>query len=157
MRPKLSNNFAYAYYITCPFIFPSFDRLNDIWQRAGRTLWSFPLCHFLHSPLSFFLRLRFKYTKKRKLLKNPTKIEEIQQKNFIDRNWTITTCLLRDSNQNYQCLKITSCRWRPPLRMHSFNLPLRFPIARCNISAGIPRISSSILCFSSSSVLDRVV
>ena len=25
-------------------------------------------------------------TKKRELLKNPTKIEEIQQKNFIDRN-----------------------------------------------------------------------
>jgi hypothetical protein len=33
-------------------------------------------------------------------LKNPTKIEEIQQKNCIDRNWTITTCLLRDSNPN---------------------------------------------------------
>ena len=96
-------------------------------------------------------------TKKQELLKNPTKIEEIQQKNFIDRNWTITTCLLRDSNPNYQCLKITSCRWCPPLRMHSFNLPLRFPIARCNISAGIPRISSWILCFNSSSVLGRVV
>ena len=35
-------------------------------------------------------------TKKRELLKNPTKIEEIQEKKFIDRNWTITTCLLRD-------------------------------------------------------------
>jgi len=33
-------------------------------------------------------------TKKRELLKNPTKIEEIQKKKFIDRNWTITTCLL---------------------------------------------------------------
>jgi len=28
------------------------------------------------------------------LLKNPTKIEEIQGKKFIGRNWTITTCLL---------------------------------------------------------------
>ena len=72
--------------------------------------------------------------------RNPTK-------NFVDRNWTITTCVLRDSNPNYQCLKITSCRWRLPLRMHSFNLPLIFPIARCNISAGIPRISSRILLF----------
>ena len=36
--------------------------------------------------------------KKRELLKNPTKIEEIQDNKFIDRNWTITTCLLRDSN-----------------------------------------------------------
>jgi len=33
-------------------------------------------------------------TKLRELLKNPTKIEEIQEKKFIDRNWTITTCLL---------------------------------------------------------------
>jgi hypothetical protein len=32
--------------------------------------------------------------KKRELLKNPTKIEEIQQKNFIDRNLTIRTCHL---------------------------------------------------------------
>ena len=31
-------------------------------------------------------------TKKRELLKNPTKIEEIQEKKIIDRNWTITTC-----------------------------------------------------------------
>ena len=40
-------------------------------------------------------------TKNRDPLKNPTKIEEIQEKKFIDRNWTITTCLLRDSNPNY--------------------------------------------------------
>ena len=55
--------------------------------------------------------------KKRELLKNPTKIEEIQEKKFIDRNWTITTCLLRDSNPNYQCLKITSCGWLCRMRL----------------------------------------
>jgi len=33
-------------------------------------------------------------TKKRELLKNPTKIEDVQEKKIIDRNWTITTCLL---------------------------------------------------------------
>jgi len=33
-------------------------------------------------------------TKKKELLKTPTKIEEIQGKKFIDRNWTIKTCLL---------------------------------------------------------------
>ena len=44
------------------------------------------------------------HKKKRELSKNPTKIEEIQEKKFIDRNWTITTCLLRDSNPKYQCL-----------------------------------------------------
>ena len=32
--------------------------------------------------------------------KNPTKIEEIQEKKFVDWNWTITNCLLRDSNPN---------------------------------------------------------
>jgi len=33
-------------------------------------------------------------TKKRELLKTPTKFEVIQEKKIIDRNWTITTCLL---------------------------------------------------------------
>jgi len=65
-------------------------------------------------------------TKKRELLKNPIKIEEIQEKRIIDRNWTITTCLLRDSNPNYQCLKITSRRWHPPPRMHSFTATKHF-------------------------------
>ena len=64
--------------------------------------------------------------KKRELLKNPTKIEEIQEKKFIDRNWTITTCLLRDSHPNYQCLKITSCRWRRRPHTHSFTATTHF-------------------------------
>ena len=58
-----------------------------------------------------FLNLIQGDTKKRELLKNPTNIEEIQKKKIIDRNWNITTCLLRDSNPDYQCLKITSYRW----------------------------------------------
>jgi len=33
-------------------------------------------------------------TKKREILKNPPKFEEIKGKKIIDRNWTITTCLL---------------------------------------------------------------
>ena len=73
-------------------------------------------------------------TKKRELLKIPTKIEEIQEKKNIDRNWTITTCLLRDSNPNYQCLKITSCRWRPPPRMHSFMATTHFKSSRSFVS-----------------------
>ena len=88
--------------------------------------------------------------KKTGTFEKPNKNWRNSTKHFIDRNWTITTCLLRDSNPNYQCMKITSCRWRHPLRMHSFNLPLRFTIARCNISAGTPRISSWVLCFNSS-------
>jgi hypothetical protein len=49
-------------------------------------------------------------TKKLELLKTPAKIVEIQQQNFIDRNWTITTCLLRDSNPNYQSMIVCSSR-----------------------------------------------
>ena len=65
---------------------------------------------------------------------NPTKIEEIQEKKIIVRNWTITTCLLRDSNPYYQCLKITSCRWRPPPRMHSFTATKHFKSSRSFVS-----------------------
>ena len=72
--------------------------------------------------------------KKRELLKNPTKIEEIQEKKCIDRNWTITTCLLRDRNPNYQCLKITSCRWRLPPRIHSFTATTHFKSSRSFVS-----------------------
>jgi len=38
--------------------------------------------------------------------KTQQKLKKSKKKNFIDRNWTITTCLLRDSNPNYQCLKV---------------------------------------------------
>ena len=71
---------------------------------------------------------------KRELLKTPTKIEETQEKKFIDRNWTITTCLFRDSNPHYQCLKITSCRWRPPPLTHSFTATTHFKSSRSFVS-----------------------
>ena len=88
-------------------------------------LWASTLCHQL---------LVQGDIKKRELLKTPTKIEEIQEKKIIDRNWTITTCLLRDSNPNYQYLKITSCRWRPPPRMHSFTATTHFKSSRSFVS-----------------------
>ena len=72
--------------------------------------------------------------KNRELLKNPTKIEEIQEKIFIDINLTITTCLLRDGNPSYRCLKITSRRWRPPPRMHSFTATTHFKSSRSFVS-----------------------
>ena len=65
------------------------------------------------------------------------KIEEIQEKKFIDRNWTITTCLLRDSNPHCQCLKITSCRWRPPPSMHSFTATTHFKSSRSFVSPSV--------------------
>ena len=61
------------------------------------------------------------------------KFKKSKKKN-IDRNWTITNCLLSDSNPNYQCLKITSCRWRPPPRMHSFTATKRFKSSRSFVS-----------------------
>ena len=76
-------------------------------------------------------------TKKWELLKNPTKIEEIQEKKIIDRNRNITTCLSRDSNPDYQCLKITSCRWPPPPRMHSFTATTHFKSSRSFVSPSV--------------------
>ena len=55
-------------------------------------------------------------------------------KKNIDRNWNIRTCLLRDSNPNYQCLKIMSCRWSPPPRMHSFTATRHFKSSRSFVS-----------------------
>ena len=79
------------------------------------------------------------------------------KKHFIHSNWNLKICHLRNINGIYNFLKITSFRCRPPVRMHSWNLLLRFLIDRCNISAGILWISSWILCFNSSRVLSRVV
>jgi hypothetical protein len=67
-------------------------------------------------------------------LKNTKKIKEKKKKKNIDRNWTITTCLFRDSNPYYQCLKITSCRWRPLPRMHSFTATTHFRSSRSFVS-----------------------
>ena len=70
-------------------------------------------------------------TKKRVLLKNPTKIEEIQKKkNYWQKLNFYNLRILRDSNPDYQCLKITSCRWRPPPLMHSFTANTHFKSSR---------------------------
>ena len=37
-------------------------------------------------------------------------------------------------NPNYQCLKIKSCRWRPPPRMHSFTATTHFKGSRSFVS-----------------------
>ena len=71
-------------------------------------------------------------TKKTGTFEKPNK--NWRNKKKIDRNWTITTCLLRDSNPNYQCLKITSCRWRPPPRMRSFTAITHFKSSRSFVS-----------------------
>jgi len=61
-------------------------------------------------------------TKKRELSKNPTKIEEIQQKKNIDRNWTIITdyYLIHDyQNGEVVCSprslfrSAANCTWQP--------------------------------------------
>ena len=62
--------------------------------------------------------------------KTQQKLKKSKKKKFIDRNLTITTCLLRDSNPDYQCLKITSCRCRHPPRMHSFTATTHFKSSR---------------------------
>ena len=62
----------------------------------------------------------------------PNKNWRNSRKKNIDRNWTITTCRLRDSNPNYQCVKITSCRWRPPSQ--SFTATTHFKSSRSFVS-----------------------
>jgi hypothetical protein len=69
-------------------------------------------------------------TKKTGNFEKPNKNCINPKKKNIARNWTITTCLLRDSNPDYQCLKITSFRWRPPPRMHSFTATTHFKSSR---------------------------
>ena len=73
-------------------------------------------------------------TQKKGTFEKPNKNWRNPRKKFIERNWTITTCLLRDSNPHYQCLKITSCRWRPPTRMHSFTVTTHFKSSRSFVS-----------------------
>ena len=109
----------------------------DIWRQCSHLILMSHVCNAENSPRKHALWLMSfiqSDTKKRELLKNPTKIEEIQEKKFIDRNWTIKTCLLRDSNPNYQCLKIMSCRWRPSPRMHSFTATTHFKSSRSFVS-----------------------
>ena len=72
--------------------------------------------------------------KKKRTFEKPNKNWRNPRKKYIDRNWTITTCLLRASNPNYQCLKITSCRWRPPPSMHSFTATTHFKSSRSFVS-----------------------
>ena len=72
--------------------------------------------------------------KKTGTFEKPNKNWRNPKKKKIFTNWTITTCLLRVSNPNYQCLKITSCRWRPPTRMRSFTATTHFKSSRSFVS-----------------------
>ena len=80
------------------------------------------------------LHIYIGWHKKTWTFEKPNKNWRNPRKKFIDRKWTITTCFLRDSNPNYQCLKITSCRWRPPPRMHSFTATTHFKSFRSFVS-----------------------
>ena len=79
--------------------------------------------------------------------KTQQKLKKIQEKIIIDRNWTIKTCLLRDSNPNYQCLKL-----RPVdgvlLHVCILSLPLRI--------SKVPVLLCHPVCVSCSAECDRV-
>ena len=57
-----------------------------------------------------------------------------KKKNLLTEIEPLQLAFLRDSNPNYQCLKITSCRWRPPQRMHSFTATTHFKSSRSFVS-----------------------
>ena len=90
-----------------------------------------------------YLRHIYRKTQKNEnFLKTQQKLKKSKKKN----NWqklTITTCLLRDSNPNYHCLKITSCRWCPAPRMRFFTAITHFKSSRYFVSLCI-YISSKV-------------
>ena len=100
-------------YVKCSSCFSWFENSMKIKQKSYVQVTSTESCE-QPEDLSFWIGVEISRQLQATNSQRPVK------KKFIDRNWTITTCLLRDSNPNYQCLKITSCRWRPPPRMHSF-------------------------------------
>ena len=59
--------------------------------------------------MCMFVESMYRMIQKNENFEKPIKNWRNPRKKIIDRNWSITTCLLRDSNPNYQCLKITSC------------------------------------------------
>lgn len=115
-------------------------------QTRIPTPWPFCLSakRFTTMPLRRASDIKLQLTHKGENLKKKTKVKEIQQEHFIDsRKWITITCLSGDSNPNYPCLSITPCRGRPPVI-----LPVCCSVSHCccNISAGMPRIASWILC-----------
>ena len=84
------------------------------------------ICIVLYTSLTHVDVLYRWHKKNGNFWKPQQKLKKSKKKKIIDRNWTITTCLLRESNPNYQCLKITSCRWSPPPHMHSFTATTHF-------------------------------
>ena len=74
-------------------------------------------------------------TKKTGTFEKPNKNWRNPREKFINRNWTITTCPLRDSNPNYQCLKITFVDGVVLLHVCIPSLPLRIskvPVLLCH-------------------------
>jgi len=97
-------------------------RARHLWCREPDEPTTYP-----HSSLRWILIQGD--TKKTENFEKPNKNWRNPTKKIIGRNGTITSCLLKGSNPNYQCLKITSCKWRPPPRTHSFNrVQLRYSV-----------------------------
>ena len=106
-------------------------RASTLWTRmvpiiAWRWLTWVKTCSYKQTCSTGWHKNTGTFEKPNKNWRNP-------RKKCIDRNWTITTCLLRDSNPNYQFLKSTSCRWRPP-RIHSFAATTHFKSSRSFVS-----------------------
>ena len=99
------------------------------WLRSPCVSWNY--CTMFKFPDVWQIQVD---TKKTGTFAIPNKNWRNPRKKNIDRKWTITTCLLRDSNPIYQCLKITSCRWRPPPRTHAFTGTTHFKSSRSFVS-----------------------
>ena len=73
-------------------------------------------------------------TKNGKFRKTQQKLKNSKEKKLLTEIEPLQLAFLRDSNPNYQCLKITSCRWRPPPRMHSFTATTHLKSSRSFVS-----------------------
>ena len=118
--PALCNGLMY-----CPVLY-----MQRHWSLYA-SVWPYKVTS-ISRILMFVLLCRV--TQKTGTFEKPNKNWRNSRKKIIDRNWTIKTCLLRGSNPHYQCLKITSCRWRPPPRMHYFTATTHFKSSRSFVS-----------------------
>ena len=92
-----------------------------------------PLTGILHGDLCIFTIIQ-NDTKKTGTSEKPNKNCRNPRKKIYSQKLNHYNLPFRDSNPNYQCLKITSCRWRPHPRMHSFTATTHFKSSRSFVS-----------------------
>ena len=139
----------------CKLTHRSVSNKNAYWWKVPRTclllaalnMYEPVLKNFLGSFIYIYIYIYTEWHKKTGNFEKPNKIWRNPRKKFIDRNWTIKTCLLRDSNPNYHCLKIHPVDG-VLLHVRILSLPLRI--------SKVPLLLCHHVCVASSAECDRV-